>query len=335
MATTSLPSYPNYVIGIDGGGTSTRAILADFEGRVLGLGKGGVSNYQHAGIDGATESVQTAISGAFESAELPLDTVAALFLGMAGVSAESDIKALRQLADAIDIAAPEATVIDHDVRIALTGGLAGQPGIALIAGTGSSCYGRTETGESYRCGGWGSIGDDVGSSTWIGLQAMQLAVFQSDGRLEGSQYRDPIFRYLGVDDIRDYPYRVLIQGISRTEIAQQCRVVVEQLKLGDPEARRLANQACEDLSLMIAVTAQKLGMECPQVVLTGGLATSGAPFQPLLEEAIMKKLPGADIVEARFDATAGAAIEALKVAGIPISDTVIHNLSQPRQTCHA
>jgi len=62
---------------------------------------------------------------------------------MAGVVSDDDRTTIRQIAEQLRLAPPERIGVDHDIRIALAGGLAGQPGIALIVGTGSSCYGRT------------------------------------------------------------------------------------------------------------------------------------------------------------------------------------------------
>ena len=45
-----------------------------------------------------------------------------------------------------------------DQVIALNGALSGEAGIALIAGTGSICFGKNGAGEYARSGGWGQIG---------------------------------------------------------------------------------------------------------------------------------------------------------------------------------
>ncbi|HLP08445.1 MAG TPA: BadF/BadG/BcrA/BcrD ATPase family protein, partial [Opitutaceae bacterium] len=159
-------------LGIDGGGTSTRALLCDERGRVLGLGAGGVANHLHAGWGGAADSLHTAVHGAFTAAGLAPAPCAAAFLGMAATASDAARGRWREIALQLGLARAAAAVgVDHDVRIALAGGLAGRPGIALIAGTGSSCYGRTASGATWQAGGWGSILDDGGGGYWLGLRA--------------------------------------------------------------------------------------------------------------------------------------------------------------------
>ena len=150
-------------LGIDGGGTATRALLCDERGRVLGTGTGGVANHLHAGWDGAAESVRTAVSAARTATGLTPAPFSAVFLGMAATSSDDTRRRWRDLAHQFGFAARGETIgVDHDIRIALAGGLAGRPGIALIAGTGSSCYGRNASGTTWQAGGWGSILDDGG-----------------------------------------------------------------------------------------------------------------------------------------------------------------------------
>lgn len=111
-----------YVLGVDGGGTKTKAVIADEEGHVHGLGIGGPSNYDDVGMEKAKVGIAEA-------------------LWMAGVVSEKDRAVIHAIARELSLAADGNIDIDHDCRIALAGGLSGRPGIVLIAGTGSSCYG--------------------------------------------------------------------------------------------------------------------------------------------------------------------------------------------------
>jgi N-acetylglucosamine kinase-like BadF-type ATPase len=64
-----------YLLGIDGGGTRTRAVLATTGGKVLGYGEGGSGNYRIAGLHIAKESLRAAINGAFAAANLSVQDV--------------------------------------------------------------------------------------------------------------------------------------------------------------------------------------------------------------------------------------------------------------------
>ena len=81
------------VLGIDGGGTKTTALLADGEGRILGRGFAGSSNYHTIGLAAAGEALLEGIRAAFaEAGEAPRPVAAA---GLARVSPE---EARRRLA---------------------------------------------------------------------------------------------------------------------------------------------------------------------------------------------------------------------------------------------
>ena len=78
------------VMGIDGGGSKTLALLASEDGRVIGRGLAGPSNFQVEGIPAARAALQDALLQAFQSAGVPEQKLAALCLGMAGISRPAD-----------------------------------------------------------------------------------------------------------------------------------------------------------------------------------------------------------------------------------------------------
>jgi N-acetylglucosamine kinase-like BadF-type ATPase len=105
-----------------------------------------------------------------------------VFFGMAGVVSTADQAIVHDIARSLGLGG--AVQVDHDIRIALAGGLSGRPGIALIAGTGSSCFGINAAGERWQAGGWGHLISDEGSSYWFGWNAIRLAAGACDGRWE-------------------------------------------------------------------------------------------------------------------------------------------------------
>ena len=73
-------------------------------------------------------------------------------------------------------------LVVNDALVALEAGAGDGPGIVLIAGTGSICYGRNEEGQAARAGGWGYMLGDEGSGWWIGRRALSAVMRQFDGR---------------------------------------------------------------------------------------------------------------------------------------------------------
>src|SRR5689334_15402646 len=91
-------------LGIDGGGSSTRALLADESGHVLGLGHAASSNCNHAGVEGAQREIEKAVNAAFQMAGVPRRKVRAAFLGLAGIVSEYDHAIARGIAERLALA---------------------------------------------------------------------------------------------------------------------------------------------------------------------------------------------------------------------------------------
>ena len=321
------------LVGVDGGGTSTRVWVVDPHGHGLGVGVAGPSNYQHAGIDGTTRAIGVALREALDSAKGSADEITAAFFGMAGVVNARDHAAIREALSPLPFPPDCARGIDHDIRIALSGGLAGAPGIALIAGTGSSCYGRNAEGIACQCGGWGSLVDDVGSAYWVGVEALKRAVREADGRCPHSPIQDAVFAAIGIESVRDFMNRVHGIGMKREEIAALCPCVVELAQKGDSVAWQILRAGCAALAELVAVVARKLKLGNPAVVLAGGLATSGPPFTPLLHRTIEEQVPGANLTTAHLPPVAGAVLEARRMVTRDGEDSFLNNLKRNTNPC--
>jgi len=323
----------DYYLGIDGGGTSTRALLANNEGRVCGIGTAGSSNYHHAGVDGTARALVEVIDTALNQANVDRNQLTSIFLGMAGVVNRSDHEAIERAIEPLGLTPKTKVGIGHDIRIALTGGLAGASGIALIAGTGSSCYGRNESGHAVQCGGWGALVDDVGSAYWMGVEALKAAVRQADGRLPPSNLRETIFRAIEIDDIRDFLARVHGTGMKRDEIATLAPVVMDLVRAGDATAAGILAAGTEGLAEMVQTAADRLGLHEPPVVVSGGLWSSGEPFQSHLCEAIRRRVPKAAMQTATLTPVQGAALEARRLVRDDAEDRFLESLNKGLLPC--
>ena len=168
------------VLGIDGGGTRTRAVLISEKGEILGAGEAGPGNPCAVGHEEARGAVSRAVTWAWKDAGQPQRPVDAAFLGLAGAGSPETAEAVQQWAAELNLAPQNAIHVDTDLRIALAGDLGNAPGLVLVAGTGSACYGRLADGRSWQAGGWGWKFDDPGSAYWFGIQALGAAALLSD-----------------------------------------------------------------------------------------------------------------------------------------------------------
>ncbi len=321
---------PKYVLGIDGGGTRTRAAIMDEAGRLQGLGLGGPGNYDDIGIDAVRENLSQAIAAARQDAvrqdaALTLQTFDAAFLGLAGVVSANDQRIVRQIANELGLGVGGAVGVDHDCRIALAGALSGRAGIVLIAGTGSACYGRTAGGKSWRAGGWGDLLADEGSGGWLGLQGLRLAVRSFDGRERPSRLAVDIKNALGLRDMNEIMHRIYHVGLSRKERAALAPLVLNAARENDEGAQQLIREAVEELALSVWAVARRLEMEeQPEVAIVGGLYSSFSGSQAAVEDifaaplraAIRRKVAGCRIQAAELSPVIGACLLALQQIGI-------------------
>jgi len=320
-------------MGIDGGGTRTRAALVSEVGKVLGIGIAGLSNYNNVGIRTAQESLGHAIRLAWENSGLEARPVEAIFLGMAGAISHLDRETFRDMALALEVAPESRIVVDHDIRIVLAGGLAGKSGVVLIVGTGSSCYGRNANDEACRVGGWGDLLDDVGSSYYLGLHAMIAATRSEDGRMPTTTMTKGVLSRLHLRDIQHITRRIYHEGLTRSEIASLAPLVLEAAAQGDKVANQIVNKGIDELVLMVKTAAQRLNLssEETRVTITGGLVHSGSGFKERLYASLHSRLPHVEIIEPILPPVLGAALLALKSIGVPSNPEIVRQLSTGSQ----
>jgi N-acetylglucosamine kinase-like BadF-type ATPase len=315
--------------GIDGGATHTRAVLIASDGTIAGFGTAGPSNYDNVGEAAASESIRDAVAGARRESGSSSPAVVSMFLGMAGVVSRTDRETVRKMVLAHKLAPPEAITVDHDIRIALAGGLEGREGIVLIAGTGSSTYGRRSDGRNHRTG-WGFLLDDRGSGYFLGLQAMIAAVMEADGRgaptALGRVVRER-FRFSDIDDILHIVYH---DRVPVAEVASLAPDVIRTARNGDEVAARILEGGAREMARMVATVAERLefgGREFP-VTMTGGLVDHPGHYRDLIHAEIRRTVPDATILAPSFPPVLGAALLALEAAGIPPTGALLERLKE-------
>ena len=306
-----------YVLGIDGGGTKTQAIILDERGNLCGVGIGGSANYDAVGLEVAQVSIQHAVEAAARQAHLHPQHFDSAFLGIAGVVSGRDKAIVHNMSESLSLS--KQVGIDHDCRIALAGGLSGRPGIVLIVGTGSSCFGVNARGEQWRAGGWGHLISDEGSSYWFGVQAMRVAVGSFDGRLGKTPLLERVMQALDIAHMDDILHRIYVDDMGKTEIASLAPLLIEAAEEGDEIAVGLIEQGAKDLAACVQGVAKKLAFDIQEgfeLVCVGGLFKAGEPFLQPLRTAIHELLPQCHLKKPELSPVLGAAILALAQIGL-------------------
>ncbi|OHV77421.1 N-acetylglucosamine kinase [Rhizobium sp. LCM 4573] len=164
----------SYLIGIDGGGTSCRAAVADADGRILGRGKSGASNIL-TDPDTALKHITECAQLAFRDAGLDpeLHASASALLGLAGNNVGDAVNYVRAR---LPFARSE---IVSDGLIALQGAIGDEDGAIAIVGTGTIFIVRHQ-GELHYLGGWGFQAGDLGGGARLGHAALQESLLAYD-----------------------------------------------------------------------------------------------------------------------------------------------------------
>jgi glucosamine kinase len=293
-----------YAAGIDGGQSSTVAVIGDERGRILGSGRAGPADEIGAGPESSRlrDALLAALDDARARAGLPEETVfAAIVAGVSGYRG-------RVYGRAPDLPA-ERLILMHDAPIALAGALAGEPGVVVISGTGSVIYARDAHGKAQTLGGWGFLFGDEGSAFWIAREALALLMRAHDqgaGTLGGET--QAACEFFGVRSLRELAHAFYHGALTRDRLAAFAQAVLrfDSLRaIADAGAGRLA---------ALAHRAIEAGAPATVALIGGTFADTG--FRERVSARIRETVPGARIVQPRYEPAAGALLLAYRELGV-------------------
>jgi len=309
-----------YFLGVDGGQSNTTAIIGDENGRVLGLGLGGPSN--HAGaVDGQAkfvDAIRASVGAACMQAGLE-DWVrfSSSCLGFSGGPADKQLL-LGQ------ILASDRLVVTDDATIALSGALAGDPGIVIIAGTGSIAFGRNVQGRTARAGGWGYLFGDEGGAFWIVREALRAALRWEEGWGSPTALRAILLDGTGARNMNDLMHRCYTAEFPRPRVASLALQVNYAAEAGDPLARQILRDAARELAVLARAVRCQL-FDAPESVscaYAGGVFHSRGLLSGFREA--LEGEPGLVATAPVHDPAVGALLEAYRSVG-----TIPYGIRQP------
>lgn len=283
MSSQKLRSHP-LVLGVDGGGTKTRAVVVDAGGCVLGEGLAGPSNPLRVGIGHAASAIRGAVDTACAAASVRRVEIVAAEIGLAGVRRADIRERMRETLSGLGFGTLEVVT---DADIALFGVTGGAAGVVLIAGTGSICCGVNARGKRAHAGGWGPVAGDEGSGSWIARRGLQAATKAWDGRGAQTQLVKAACAYFNVATFNDLSTALYAPNMTNDRIAGFAREVVEAAKKRDAVARQIVADAGRELGQAAATVIRALRLERTSfhVGYVGGVfAADGLLLEPLREE---------------------------------------------------
>lgn len=284
-------------LGIDAGGTHTRARLVTAAGAVIGTGEGGPANTR-IGVPEALDAVAVAYMQAIDEAGLDASCLASIWagLGIAGLNRRGVLPSLQEHDFPF-----RSIAFASDAAIANLGAHNGGDGAIVIVGTGSIGFARVGE-EVYTIGGYGFPVSDEGSGADLGLRAIRNSLWARDGRIPHSDMtREVLDHFHGsAGEIVDWTARA-----TPTDYAAFAPMVMDRASEGDPVAEAIVQAAARRLDRLIRVL---LDRGAPSCCLMGGVAARmrdwlAASIRERLSEPLGDALDGA-ILLARTKAAA-------------------------------
>ncbi len=317
-----------FVIGVDGGGSKTEAVILNDRGQEMGRRRGGPSNLHIVGKRGVREALAVAMQGAASAAGIALDQVSAVTWALAGAGRPEEARILQALqADLLPNALGRVVI---DAQAALAGGAGARYGVVVIAGTGMIVYGEDGAGASARAGGWGHLLDG-GSGYAIAREALRAIAGAEDGSDLATRLSRRILDALQLNAPQDLIPWLYAPERQPADVAGLAPLVLAEAEAGDLMAVEAALQAADDLAAGVDAVARRLGLHETTsfpLILTGGLLTGNAFFRTLAIQSIRTRTPAARAQLPRFDAAAGAGLLALELLGRPLSLSAMDGAGQ-------
>ncbi len=301
-------------LGIDGGQTSTTALIGDETGRVIGVGRSGPCNHAAAAEGRArfVRALEGCVRGALGQAGIAGSIQAAPFeaacMGFSGGPADKDALA-REIIRAAQYS------ITHDALIALTGATGGT-GVVIIAGTGSIAFGRNTAGRTARAGGWGYMFGDEGSAFDLVRQAVRAALRFEEGWGSPTTLRTALLESTGASDADDMLHRFYTDEYPRARIASLATAIDEAAGAGDAVAREILHTAAQSLAMLVSALRGRLFSTEDDVPISyvGGVFRSAILLARM--RALLELEEGNRVAAPEHSSAAGALIEAYRLAGI-------------------
>ncbi|MGD0792386.1 MAG: BadF/BadG/BcrA/BcrD ATPase family protein [Terriglobales bacterium] len=301
-----------YYLGIDGGGTKTRCVLADETAVLAKAMTGGCSVIRH-GEQQAREALHNAIRQVCAAAKISPDHIRAICIGATGAARPEIAAKIRSiLTELISERAPTRIEVIGDNVIALEAAFGTGPGVIAIAGTGSIVYGRDAAGHTARAGGWGFAVSDEGSGHWIGRRAISAILSARD------QGRETALTAMVLQAWKISTIDELVQQANSTpppDFPRLFPIVLRAADKGDSIARDLLADAGAKLVALAAIVVRRLTPHAPgamlpvvslPVAMTGSVFRQSPDVRQVFYNTLQASFPGIDVRQDLADPVEGA-----------------------------
>lgn len=316
-----------YILGIDGGGTKTFALVADLQGQLHGFGQAGPSNHQGRGLEAAMLAVERAGRAALQRAGVREDEVAIVSCGLGGADLPEDFAMLQPALERLKLGA--RVDLRNDTQVALRAGTHQAWGVVLICGTGFNAAGRAPDGREFCFPGLGWTSGDWGGAGMLAMEMVRLVMREADGRGRPTALTPMLLEALGQPTPYELMRALYHQHIERPQLFSTVPLLFRAAMQADEPAQQLIIRLGEELGISATAVIRRLGLEGqPVEVVLGGSVFKGEG--PLLTDTLIQVIhrvaSRAVLVWPAFEPVVGAVLLGLEAAGVPVDEQVYRRL---------
>ncbi len=273
------------IVGIDCGATHTKAKAFDREGRVLAKCTSGPANPTSTPRNIVRENILYCLREIKRKIGVEVFDIVAISAASTGEGSWRSF--YQELVFSENLA--RRVYVFEDYIVAHYSCFQGNPGVAYIAGTGSSTYAIGVDGVEVKIGGWGHLVGDEGSGYHVGSEGIRAALKCIDGRGPCTNLVLKLFEYLKITDVRDIVKAIYGHSSPKELIAGFAKHVVEEARKGDEIACRILNEAAYEIALALKTASDIIGVK--EYCILGGLYNAAKDIlKPLIEEHLEKLL---------------------------------------------
>jgi N-acetylglucosamine kinase-like BadF-type ATPase len=314
-----------FVIGVDQGGSGTRAVVCSTDGRILGSGNGPGACHVFTGMEAAMQATRIAVSAALEQAGISTEKAQIFLGGYTGADWPDEYGLLRNAVEGLNLA--ERCIIVNDSIVALRGGTGHPYGAILVAGTGANCAVLAPDGREFIYHYYHD--DHLQGGSAIGRDALTAIFRARTGRPPQTSLSSRVLAHFDLADVDALMRNLVEGGIPEYRVSEIAPLVFEEAEKGDLAAQKILTRFGEGCAELLVNGLRQLDMVdlAVEIVLSGGVFKARSPLlRETLVKEIAREVPGATLVEAHYEPVVGAALLALEKAGISIDASFRSNL---------
>lgn len=279
----------DYILSVDGGGTKTEFCISDMEGHIKDSVIVGCSNYKSVGVEAVRESFQAGFE-LLEKKGIRRGDLRYSVWGISGCDSEHDFSLIRAVLEGLGIDGKTSYLCNDGILAFYAQAM--EPGMVVIAGTGSIILGIGSDGEYKRASGWGYNISDIGSGYWIGAEALKHTLLYCDGCGGYSPFFDCIREYFKADSFERLPY-VVTEVTDYYEIARLAELVTEEAGRGEEVTLGILRHGAEVIARLMGSIYRRMGFDSRMelnIVFSGGVLKSRI-YQQLIKEELARQIP--------------------------------------------